>query len=397
MYNKDLHLKNFNLMIINSGLSRFGFSSFDLIIIWVILYLTKMPILSGLGDGILSMPLFFSFVVGAYIDYSNKKKIIAIISGIIRSISITSIFIGLFLNNILIILISIYVSAFLIGFTSDILNSIRSYWMKEFLEESEYKKGVSISNSIYSLAEGIGYITSGIFIDFGSYIAFLSIFIVFTISIIPVIFIKDHVEKKKNSEIRNSILEGIRFIFDNKIIVQIMILAFFINFIFGTAGIIFVALVQLFYKLSAIYVSIIFSALVFGIVFGSSIGSKVKGKIGVIFIISFVMISISMISIYLIKNIFIAMAPSAIIGIIIGILNVALGTATIKIIPQNLMARVQGAFSTFSVAIISFSGLVGGLLIQELGIMNSFILLSLLLILIVPMIILFKDFYEIKI
>ncbi|MGC8620230.1 MAG: MFS transporter [Thermoplasmata archaeon] len=397
MYNKDLHLKNFNLMIINSGLSRFGFSSFDLIIIWVILYLTKMPILSGLGDGILSMPLFFSFVVGAYIDYSNKKKIIAIISGIIRSISITSIFIGLFLNNILIILISIYVSAFLIGFTSDILNSIRSYWMKEFLEESEYKKGVSISNSIYSLAEGIGYITSGIFIDFGSYIAFLSIFIVFTISIIPVIFIKDHVEKKKNSEIRNSILEGIRFIFDNKIIVQIMILAFFINFIFGTAGIIFVALVQLFYKLSAIYVSIIFSALVFGIVFGSSIGSKVKGKIGVIFMISFVMISISMISIYLIKNIFIAMAPSAIIGIIIGILNVALGTATIKIIPQNLMARVQGAFSTFSVAIISFSGLVGGLLIQELGIMNSFILLSLLLILIVPMIILFKDFYEIKI
>ncbi len=122
MYKINLYanqeLKNFHLIVINSGFSRFGFSTFNLIIIWVILYMTKTPVLSGLGDGFLSVPLFFSFIVGAYVDRFNKKKILAILAGVIRSLSIIMIFIGIFLNNTLITLISIYISAFLIGFTS---------------------------------------------------------------------------------------------------------------------------------------------------------------------------------------------------------------------------------------------------------------------------------------
>lgn len=66
--------KNFTLMTANMGISRFGVSSFNLMIIWVLLYETHSPFLSGLGDGILSLPLFFSFIVGAFIDKSGNKK-----------------------------------------------------------------------------------------------------------------------------------------------------------------------------------------------------------------------------------------------------------------------------------------------------------------------------------
>ncbi|MGC8585898.1 MAG: hypothetical protein ACP5L4_07305 [Thermoplasmata archaeon] len=40
-------------MTVNMGISRFGVSSFNLMIIWVLLYETHSPFLSGLGDGIL--------------------------------------------------------------------------------------------------------------------------------------------------------------------------------------------------------------------------------------------------------------------------------------------------------------------------------------------------------
>ncbi|MGC8572272.1 MAG: MFS transporter [Candidatus Micrarchaeia archaeon] len=402
MYKINLYvnqeLKNFHLIVINSGFSRFGFSTFNLIIIWVILYMTKTPVLSGLGDGFLSVPLFFSFIVGAYVDRFNKKKILAILAGVIRSLSIIMIFIGIFLNNTLITLISIYISAFLIGFTSDIINSIRASWTKEFLNEENYKRGTSFSNIVYSFAEGIGYIASGILISFGSFFAFFTIFFVFSISVIPVIYIKS---KNNNPmvdvQIFGLIKEGFMFIKNNKAIWQIMIISFIANLIFGMAGINFVTLVQLHYKLPGIYVSIIFAVLVFGIVFGSSIGRKIKGKLGRISIICFFIIGISLISIYFIPNIYLILIPATIIGLIIGIIDIAIGVTILKIIPQEMIARVQGTFNTFSVGIISFSGLIGGAGIQVIGVLNFFILMGAILIIILPMFFNFKEFYSINI
>lgn len=401
MYKNTLHnikIKNFNLMIINSGISRFGFSSFDLIIIWVILFITKSPILSGIGDGILSAPLFISFVVGAYIDKFNRKKFLAIMSSIARSLSITFIFIGILLNNTLIIILSIYLSAFLIGFTSDILNSIRASWIKEFLSEDQYKKGVSLSNTVYSMAEGIGYITSGILISFGTFFSFFAMFIVFAISIIPLIFIKiSDLKKKENTKIIGTVLEGLVFIKENNPVWQIMIIAFIGNLIFGMAGIIFVALVQIGYKLPAIFISLIFGIFVFGIILGSIVASKIKGKLGKISIISYLIIGVSMISVYFIKNIYLVLIPSMAIGIVSGIVNVAAGSAILKIIPQELMARVQGAFSTFSMAILSISGFMGGIIIQIFGTINSFIFIGFVIIVISPLFLLLRDIYSVKI
>lgn len=395
---KANNYKNFQYSIINSGLSRLGFSIFNLSTIWIILYITHSPLLSGIADGLMSAPLFLSFIVGAYIDKFTKKKILSYISSVIRSLSIIFIIIAVYLNNDLMIIITIYLAAFIIGFTSDILNSIRSVWLKQFLTEDQYKKGVGLSNSVYSLAEGIGYILSGLLLTLGLIGVFSAITIIFIISIIPLLMIKVQEKKLPESfEIKSSIKEGIIYIIKTNVLWQVMIIAFLGNFIFGMGGIIFVSLVQIVYKVSAVYVSLIFVSIIGGIVFGSILGPKIKGKAGKISIFSYVLLGMLLSSVYFIRNIYLIFIPSILIGIIIGIINVLLGSNIFKIIPEHLVARVQGAFSTFSVAIVSLSGFIGGALAQFIGILNTFLFLGLLIVFISPLFLFFKDLYDLKV
>ncbi len=44
-------------------------------------------------------------------------------------------------------------------------------------------------------------------------------------------------------------------------------------------------------------------------------------------------------------------------GLIIGIINVVINTEILKIVPQNLMARIQCAFSTFTLAATFVAGM----------------------------------------
>jgi hypothetical protein len=286
----------------------------------------------------------------------------------------------------------------MIGFTSDILNSIRASWTKEFLDSEHYKSGTSIQSSLYSIAEGLGYVSSGILISQGMMGAFIGLFVIFTISVIPIFFIKDLKKIEMiDSGISNTLREGILFIKSHRVVMEIMIISFLANFIFGMAGIIFIVLVQLHFRLPSVFVSLIFGLLMLGIIVGSVYASKIGGKLGFISGINLFIIGTSLFSIYFMNNIFLVLIPDAIIGISIGIINVAIGTAVLKIIPQNMMARIQGAFSTFSVAIVSLSGMIGGIIVQITGYEGSFLLLGFVMIIMSPLSILFKGMMSLRI
>jgi len=207
--------RSFKLTVLNSGISRFGLSAFNLMIIWVILYETKNAFLAGLGDGILSLPLFLSFLVGAYVDRTRSKKELAVAAGLVRAFFLSSILFGFYLHNVIVILLSIYSSGFILGFTSDVLNSIRASWTKEFLTQEQYKHGSSVQSVAVSVAEGIGYLSSGIFLAFGFYNSFLVILLVFLISILPVIFVRSSAKPEVKST-ADSAREGLNFIRGSK-------------------------------------------------------------------------------------------------------------------------------------------------------------------------------------
>lgn len=390
------NIKNFRLMTANMGISRFGVSSFNLMIIWILLYETHSPFLSGLGDGILSLPLFFSFIVGALIDKSGRKKAITVWTSIGRAVSLSTIFFGFYVNNVTLIVIAIYVTGFLIGFTSDILNSVRASWTKKFLNEEQYKSGSSIMQTVSSLAEGAGYIASGLLLALGFLQSFISIFIIFIVSLAPLLLmnVEESTESKTAME---SIKEGLKFISENKAILQVMIIALLTNMIFGMAGVMFTALVQIHFKLSPIYVSTIFFIFLVGMVIGSMLAQKVRGRVGVISISAYAIIGASLFSVAILNNIFLIFVPGLIIGLFIGIINVVINTAILKILPQNLMARIQGAFNTFSLAATFISGMLGGLLIQFTSSTESFMTIGLLILIISPIWLTFKELSSIKI
>jgi len=388
--------RNFKLMTLNMGISRFGVSSFNLMIIWVLLYETHSPFLSGLGDGILSLPLFFSFIFGALIDKSSRKKEIAIWSGVARAVSLFTIFLGFYVNNVMLIVVSIYTSGFLIGLTSDILNSVRASWTKKFLSEEQYKSGSSIQQTVSSMAEGAGYIASGLLLVFGFLESFISMFVIFIISLVPLLIMRVE-ESTEGKSAMESIIEGLKFIRENKAIIQVMVIALLGNMIFGMAGILFTSLVQIHFKISPIYVSIIFFIFIVGMVIGAMFSRNVKGKVGNIAIGLYAIMSISLMSISILNNIFLIIVPALVIGFVIGIINVVLNTAILKLLPETMMARIQGAFNTFSLAATFISGMVGGILIQLTSATESFLIIGILIIAITPLWLLFRELASIRI
>lgn len=296
----------------------------------------------------------------------------------------------------MLIVISIYITGFLIGFTSDILNSVRASWTKKLLKEDQYKSGSSVLQTVSSMSEGAGYIASGLLLALGFLESFISIFLVFIISLVPLLFIR----LEESSELKStmdSIIEGLRFIRESKAIMQIMVIALLGNMIFGMAGIMFTALVQVHLKLPPIYVSIIFFIFIIGMIIGSMLSQKVRGKVGNISIVSYFLIGISLYSISMLNNLFLIIVPALVVGFVIGIINVILNTAILKLLSQNLMARIQGAFNTFSLAATFISGMLGGILIQLTSPTESFMVIGILIMAITPLWFLFKELASIKI
>lgn len=380
----------FKYLVVNTALSRFGTSAFNLIILWVILALTKSPFLSGLGDGMLSLPLFFSFIFGALIERSRRRRLLGILASAGRSLSLVIVFIGFYIGNPIIITLFLYAVAFFLGLTSDILNSVRAAWTKQFLTEDLYKKGTSLSQTVSSLAEGVGFISSGLLLALGFDHSFFILLLVFALAIIPFILVRP-VEDGVNRGINSSLRESFSFIRSNRKVYQVMVIAFLANLIFGMSGILFTSFVQLHLKLTSEYLSGIFFLFIVGTVFGSAAGSKVKGNLGTVGMIVFGVVGASILSVSFMNTYYLTFIPGFIIGLLIGILNVALSTTFLTVIPQELMARVQGAFTTFTLAATFFSGTLGGIIIELTSSTESFLIMGIAIILITPLFLVFRE------
>ncbi|AAT43381.1 MFS transporter [Picrophilus oshimae] len=377
MYNQNCNNRlsgNFKLMILNSSFSRLGLSAYNLVIIWVILDITRSPVLAGLSDSMMTLPLMLSIIVGSFVDRTMIKKELAIVAMIIR-ISMILIIISLLYYNVdAYIVLSIFISTFMLGFTSDIVDSVRASWTKAFLGEAQYKSGSSLMSFSSMFGEGLGFVISGIIIALGDIKSFIIINIIFIASMIPVIIIK-HPGYGGTGSINEYIKNGIKFVVNDKRIKEIILIGLIVNFILGMFGILFISMIQVGFGLPAIYVSIVFGLFIFGVSLGSFTGQKIKGNIGIISVIIFAVIASSLFIISILNNIIFDVFPVLIAGISIGIENVAINTSLIRIIPINMMSRIQGNFNTFTIAVTALSSVIGGLLYDYSG-FRSFMILS---------------------
>ncbi|MGC8608951.1 MAG: MFS transporter [Thermoplasmata archaeon] len=398
MYNINLHTdgtKNFRLIVTNAGISRAALSAYNLVIIWVVLLITKNPILAGLSDSMMTVPLILSFIVGAYVDRIWNKKAVAMAAALLRFALICLILIADLTRITVIIVLTIYFSTFLIGFTSDILDSIRASWTKAFLTEDFYKRGTSEISSVTMAAQAIGFIVSGVIISTGVYNSFMILSVILLISVFPLIPVK-HSNYGGSGSVKEYVKAGLKLAWKDKRIREIIIMGLIGNFIIGMAGIMFISLVQIGFRLPGIFVSLLFGLLVFGMAGGSIAGQKISGKIGLISIVSYTVIGLSLFSISFLNSIFLTMIPAFFAGLSMGIGGVAVNTAIMRIVPSEMMARIQGSFNTFGIAASSFSSIIGGTLYEFLGQSWGFAVLGISMIMVNILILLFKDFSEMR-
>ena len=373
--------KNFKLTVSNLAISRAGTSAFSLMILWITLQLTHVPAIAGLADGMFTLPLFFSFFVGSFVDRSRNKKMVAIIASVLRSVSIFLLFIAVSTHVLAVIVFFIFLCVVIMGFTSDISNSVRAIWVKVFLKDEEYQRGSAWMMGIGSLAEMAGFIASGIFIYIGFLKGISALFVVLATSSIPIIFIIQKPDQRERQSVKSDMKEGLKFLKETKIMQQMIFLMIIANLAVAMMGIAFTVLVEEIFKLNSVYFSIVFILVSLGIVLGSMPGSKVKGKLGVIIIPLLIVTGAMFVSIAFLHSIYLTYIPVVVIGFCVGMINPPAESVMIKRIPEEMMARSMGIVNTMAISVTFFSGTIGGLIIQFTSIFDLFLIIGSLVIL----------------
>ncbi len=373
--------KNFKLTVSNLAISRAGTSAFSLMILWITLQLTHVPAIAGLADGMFTLPLFFSFFVGSFVDRSRNKKMVAIIASVLRSVSIFLLFIAVSTHVLAVIVFFIFLCVVIMGFTSDISNSVRAIWVKVFLKDEEYQRGSAWMMGIGSLAEMAGFIASGIFIYIGFLRGISALFVVLATSSVPIIFIIQKPDQRERQSVKSDMKEGLKFLKETKIMQQMIFLMIIANLAVAMMGIAFTVLVEEIFKLNSVYFSIVFILVSLGIVLGSMPGSKVKGKLGVIIIPLLIVTGAMFVSIAFLHSIYLTYIPVVVIGFCVGMINPPAESVMIKRIPEEMMARSMGIVNTMAISVTFFSGTIGGLIIQFTSIFDLFLIIGSLVIL----------------
>lgn len=390
---------NFKFMTAHTAIARTASSAFAISVIWITLKLTSSPLISGFADGMVSLPLFMSFFFGAYIDHLKSKKALAVLSSAIRSAIVLVLILAVLCNVFWLRVLAIYAVAFAIGMTSDILNSIRGSWTKQFLGATQYKSGMSLLESLSTIAQSIGFLLSAVMLTFGIIPAAYGLSLIFLASIFPLLMIRDRdagvaVETEPYGQ---SMKSGLAYIGKSGILKAVIVITLFVNLSFGAVGIFFAYLVDIVFQLPALYYGFLFFSLTLGIVGGSMIASKVKGKLGLLnaFLISG--IGILMMSLSLFNSIYPDYALSFGMGFFIGVTNVISQTGILSIVKQEMMARVTGAFSTFGLGVTFLSGAIGGILISTFTLNWSFVIIGAIVITVGILATGFKDYYNLKV
>jgi len=286
----------------------------------------------------------------------------------------------------------------MLGFTSDVINSMRSLLTKLFLGETEYKTGSSLSNTVYSLSEAVGYSISGVLLTFGYLNSINIIFIIFILAVIPIILLK---EKERidvtDTKLNESIKQGLRFILNEKLLKEMLLLGFIVNFLFGAMALLLISLIQLKLNLSPLFVSMVFLMLIGGISAGSYFGKFIGGKLSFMIFLTMVSSSIVFMITSFLKNIYLIGILVLAGGFIIGITNVFFSYTLLKKIPRDLIARIMGAFNTFGLSATAMSGMVAGTIIQIVGVRYSLLIIGSVLLVISPLAIIFKELRDVNV
>ena len=363
---EDQYLKkNFSLVLTELGISALGSSVFTVAILWVTVSSTKSALITGIVSAFLVIPLLFNFLIGSFIDGTEKKNRYATLSFLLRGISSLILIPAELLRSSFLSVGLLIFSAIIYGFTMDFLVSVRAIWIQNFVKKTQYMKGNSIYNIVSGAAGLIGYFLSAVLMVISIEGAVVFMAIMFFASGIIVLFVDNPkliVQKGTNFVERTK--GGFTYVMKSDILKEVIIISMISALFAGMTDTASSVMIDLEFHLTASYLSYAFVCITVGGLVSQFVTSKINtikmvgSRLTLVYL--FGGLTFSLISFF--PNVYTLLTVYFVSGFLLGFASPIVSTVFFGNTERAQMGRAQGLMDTMGTSFESVSGIIAGAL-----------------------------------
>lgn len=369
-----LKFKDFIKLFTANLVSRFG-DSVDMIAYGVMVYQltgSKMLLASIYVCNVLPS-ILFSSLSGTVVDFFDKKKI-TIIGDVLRG--------GLVLLTAYLYSQNLLNTWYLFLFT--IINSTIETFVSpckfstipKLIDEKHYLTVNSSLQSVTKFAELMGMGIAGTIIGFigisGAMVIDAISFILSALIILFVKFPREELKQFTKSNYMDAYKEGIKFVFNRKIILSFIISLTLLNFLLTPISALQPAYVEDILKMGAVGLSYLSLSFTLGNILGGILAGKMGSKLGIkkmLFIgLFFTGVFYSALALPAFINMFSPIVLSCLsmglIGVILPFATAALSTVIMTITPKEMLARVGSVINMFGLSASPLGAFVSGVIVS---------------------------------
>lgn len=228
--------KEYLKLVLANFISSFGDKIDNLAIPWIAYGITDNIFWITLITGCSYLPnIILSPIFSVYVERINKKTVLILsdLLGAVTMITLAVLYMFSWLNPYNLLLI-VFINSSIEAFRTPAGVSL----VPRILKSENYHTGIALNTSLGSISSLIGYAVAGVILAvFDSYVAVLVDAITFIISLIIILGVKYKEDIKKENDkfsfkyFKSSFIEGLDYLFSNKIIKFVCFCAVFVNFL----------------------------------------------------------------------------------------------------------------------------------------------------------------------
>ncbi len=383
---RALKYRNCRLFFSGLFLSQIGIWFQNITISWLILEITKSPLIMGFVTFINALPLFFlTPLAGVITDKYNKKKLLFTVQILlsIQALLITAAAVTGYLN-----LTSIIILGLLLNSIIAIDTPLRQSSFTSLVDDKkDLSNAIAINSACFNAARLIGPAIAGILLAlYGTKICLFMCFLLVLPAIILISMLKPNINNIANTEkqsIIKSLKEGLVYVKNDKTISLILVFLIFICFFGMTYPVLMPIYTKNTFNANADLLGFLMAATGFGALFSSFVlasktslsGLKNTMLAGIIlFGCGFLFLGLSKIPV--LSIIFAFFLGAGMTASITGI-----NTILQQLADDNKRGRLMSLYTICYLGSASISNLLAGTVSEFLGVEKTFILLGLLIVL----------------
>jgi MFS transporter, DHA3 family, macrolide efflux protein len=377
-----LRNRNFSRLFFAGAASLMGFSVGQVALTWIVYAQTGSALNVALvGVSFTVASVVFSLLAGALVDRQERKRLM-IVSDLVRALSLGGLTIVFFVAgfNLAIILLV----AFILGSFTTLFQPAERALTPEVVGSAQIADAnalVQTSNSLIqfgsSAAAGLVIVAFGIEAAFSLNAA---TFVVSALLIGSIVGFTGSTKRAASASgngkpsMRGDIMEGFRYIYRNRGLLELTISAGFGNFFFAMIFQFFVVYsTQSLHGGAEIY-GLLLAMLALGWAPGAFLAVRLKSVrfAGLAWILGGVAAGLCVFVLVFLPQFIVASAVTFVMGVILGLTNTTWLTAVQLIIPTEMQGRYFGIDQLGSFAIVPVGQVLGGVTISSFGIATDF-------------------------